>query len=262
MEHKPKKLELHYPRPARRATLALAYCTALAARAQTVSPPAPTATTTLASQATLVFVPALVRSASGEILYGLQARSFHLLDNGQAQTLRVESEDRQPIALVLLLQTGASAPRHFHDYLGLNSLLQSIVAAAPHRVAVVTFDSQPEEQWDFTTDLESLQDAFNHPTPGDSKAALLDAVSYGIELLKTQPETTRRILLLLSQQQDAGSKAKVKDVLRQLGENNITVETVAFSPQATWLRDQFTKPRHENPAIPVRPCGPTPAPHV
>ena len=34
--------------------------------------------------------------------------------------------------------------------------------------------------------------------------------------------------------------------MRRLGESNITLYSVTFSPEKKWLKDQFTQPRHEN----------------
>jgi hypothetical protein len=52
--------------------------------------------------------------------------------------------------------------------------------------------------------------------------------------------------VLLSQTQDSGSKATSEEVVRRLGENNVTIYSVTFSPEKTWLKDEFTKERHEN----------------
>jgi hypothetical protein len=64
------------------------------------------------------------------------------------------------------------------------------------------------------------------------------------------------MMLLLSQPQDDGSKAKAEDVVRHLGENNITICSVSFSPEKAWLKDQFTKPRQENKPYQMSPDHP------
>lgn len=111
---------------------------------------------------------------------------------------------------------------------------------------MVTFDSRPEEASDFLTDVDELKGELAHPEPGDGGAAILDAVNYGIGLLEKQPAGTRRVLLLLSQTQDDGSRVNGDEVVRRLGETNTTIYCVSFSPQQQWLKDQFTHERHEN----------------
>jgi VWFA-related protein len=213
-------------------------------------------TPTLHSTTTLVLVPTLVRDAQGDLIPGLTAQDFRLTDNGVEQKVTAEQLDRQPLAVVVLLQTGASAPREFPFYRDVGTMLGAMMGESTHRIALVTFDSQPEDIWDFSPRTGDLDDAFTHPEPGDSGAALLDAVSYAIDLLRPQPETYRRIILLLSQTHDAGSKARPEQIVQRLGETNTTIYSVAFSPEQAWLRDQFTKTRHGNPPYQLSPNQP------
>ncbi len=208
--------------------------------------PAPQVPTVI-TNSQLVIVPALVRGASGELMQTLHASDFLLTDNGVPQTVRLEEVEHQPLSIVVLMQTGGSAPREFPDYAKLGTMLTYLTAGSPYEIAIVTFDSQPENMWEFTQDVADLEDGFVKPAPGDGKAAILDAVSYGVELLHKRAANRRRILVLLSQPHDDGSVAHVEDVVMRLGEENITIECLTFSPEKAWLKDEFTKPRHENP---------------
>jgi VWFA-related protein len=202
---------------------------------------------TIQSTSILVLVPTLVRSPSGDLIATLQARDFRLTDNGVEQKVSIEPVERQPLAVVVLLQTGGAAQRQFANYATLGTMLDYMMGSSAHRVALLTFDSQPETVTDFTANIGALNGDLSRPTPGDAGAAILDAVNAGIDELKQQPADRRRILILFSQPQDDGSKAHVEDVVRHLGENNVTIYSVTFSPEKTWLKDQFAKPRHENP---------------
>ncbi len=205
-----------------------------------------TAPPTIRSTANLVLVPTLVESPSGELIETLKASDFRLTDNGVEQKVAIEPIERQPLAVVVLLQTGGAASRQFGYYAKLSTMLDYMMGSSAHRVALLTFDSQPETVTDFTANISSLKDELAHPQPGDGGAAILDAVDAGIDQLKQQPADRRRILILLSQPQDDGSRAHVEEVVRRLGENSVTIYSVTFSPETTWLKDQFTKPRHEN----------------
>ena len=207
---------------------------------------------TITATSTLVIVPTLVRSQSGELIEALRANDFRLTDNGIEQKVSVEDVERQPLAVVVLMQTGGAAREQLASYAKLGTMLDSMMGSSAHRVALVTFDSQPEDFWSFTSDVDSIKE-LSHPEPGDDGASIYDAVNYGIDLLKKQPPNFRRILLLLSQTHDDGSKTEVGDVVRRLGENNVTIYSVTFSPEKTWLKDEFTKPRHENPLYQLSP---------
>lgn len=239
-------------RPHLRAPLLLLLLAA-PAPAQSTPPPAPTITATT----TLVLAPTLVRSPSGDLIPDLRPEDFRLTDNGVQQIVSVEDTARQPLAVVVLMQTGASAPRQFANYRNLTPLLENMMGSSAYRIALVTFDSQPEEIWNFPPRVDGLSDAFTHPEPGDGGAAILDAVNMGIDLLEQQPPASRRIILLLSQPDDVGSKTPPANIVRRLGTSNTTIYSVTYSPQKAWLKDQFTGSRHGEPPYQLSPTGPT-----
>jgi hypothetical protein len=89
-------------------------------RAQTEPPKAPS---TLTVTSTLVVVPTLVRSPDGNLLHTLSAQDFKLLDNGIEQSISIEESERQPVAIVVLLQIGGAGSRQFASYAKLPTML-------------------------------------------------------------------------------------------------------------------------------------------
>jgi VWFA-related protein len=225
-----------------------------AASAQSSAPANPQSTITATS--TLVMVPTLVKSSSGEVFQALHASDFMVTDNGVPQRVTIEDTEHQPLSIVVLMQTGGAASRNFPDYAKLGTMLGYLTANSKFLVSMVTFDSRPEDQWDFTPYLEDLNDGFTHPREGDRGAAVLDAVSYAIGLFEQQPVAARHILLLISQTHDDGSKTKTEEIIHRLGENNITIECLTFSPEKDWLKDQFTKPHGATPPYKFAPDQP------
>ena len=193
---------------AREACVLLALALPAAALSQNPTPSnAPTAPS-ITTTSTLVIVPALVRDSSGQLLHTLHASDFLLTDNGVAQHVSLEETEHQPLSVVVLLQTGGAAARQFPSYAKLGTMLSYMMGDVPHHIAMVSFDSQPEYLWDLTKNIADLEDGFAHPDSGDSGAAILDAVNKGIDLLRQQPPETRRILILVSQPHDDGSRAR------------------------------------------------------
>lgn len=209
--------------------------------------PAPNASTTLHTSTTLVQVPTLVQTPAADLVFSLTAPDFRLTDNGIPQRLSLESATAQPLSLVLLLQTGANAPRLFPAYQHLSTMLQPLLALPGTEVSVVTFDSQPEAHLPFTADLSPWFDAIEHPDPGDSHAAIFDALNFSLDLLAHQPATRRRAILLLSQPHDLGSKTSLKQIVRRLGETDTAVYSLTFSSAEASLKGAFTDPAHGNP---------------
>jgi hypothetical protein len=76
----------------------------------------------------VVLVPALVKTNSGETVFSLAADDFILKDNGVPQTLRLETDtDSQPLALVVIVETGGQGTWHLHDYENLGSELDAVI---------------------------------------------------------------------------------------------------------------------------------------
>src|SRR5579875_1390700 len=111
-------------------------------------------------QSSLVLVPALVKTGKGELVFSLSADNFVLRDDGVPQHLRVESDtDLQPLALVVLAQTGNLGASHLGDYSGLNATLDAMIGAVQHRVAVLSFDSSAHLEQPFTSTTDAAATA-------------------------------------------------------------------------------------------------------
>jgi len=196
-------------------------------------------------------VPALVQSSSKEVVYSLNADDFLLTDKGVPQKVALDEADKQPLSLVVLIQTGSAAVREFDKYHGLETMLASMLGGAPNQVAIVNFDSKPEAASPFTSDIVQWTDAIDRPDPGDSGAAIMDALKFGLDLLVKQPANHRRVILLISQPQDSGSKTTAKEIARITGETNAAIYSVTFTPQMTRLKGALKEPAHSNPPLTV-----------
>jgi VWFA-related protein len=214
------------------------------------------AQTTLQTTTTLVVVPTLVQTTDNALVFSLKANDFVLTDDGVPQKVTLEDESTRPLSLVVLMQTGGAARGQFPSYANLSTMIAAILGPSPNKVSIVNFDSRPESASPFTSDVAQWKDAIDHPDTGNSGAAIFDGLEYAIGLLKQQPANTRRAILLISQEHDDGSQAKVKDVVRDLGETNTAVYSMTFSSEKTAFKLAFKDPPHLNPPIDVG-AGPT-----
>jgi VWFA-related protein len=188
--------------------------------------PAPSLTT----QTTVVLVPALVRSADGEIVFTLQAGDFRVTDDGIEQPLTLDEDTgSEPIALVIAVQTGGAGAGKLKAYRDLNAVVSSIVGSVPHRIAVLGFDSTPEVLQPFTADADAAANAFQDLDAGDKGAAILDALAFSVNLLRTQPPSYRRAILLISETLDHGSQTTLDDALRAVSDTNTAIYSLGFS---------------------------------
>src|ERR1035437_6808831 len=222
--------------------------TATAAAAQQMPPAEPplplpkahTETTTLRVRANEVLVPTLVEKPGGGIVYGLKPVDFVLEDNGVPQKIRVQEEmDTAPVALVVAVELGGVSVLEFDKLAKLGPLLDLFLSDGRGQAALVGFDSKPHLIRDFTHSSEDLNEALKSLQPGNGGDAILDTVSYAVDLLQSQPKEYRRVLLLISEERDHGSKhTKPEQLIRKIGGSDVLVLSVSFSPaRAELLHD-------------------------
>jgi VWFA-related protein len=130
-------------------------------------------------------------------------------------------------------------------------MLTSIVGNVFHQVAVVTFDSQPHVLQSFTGDTDEAIDALRTLQPGctrqhhymnctgphpiyniplgDNGAAILDSLTYAVDLLRDQPPIYRRAILLISETLDRGSTTTIQRAVRAIADTNTTIYSIGFS---------------------------------
>ena len=195
--------------------------------------------TTFHSQSNVVVIPALVKSAKGDVVYGLEAKDFLVEDDGVEQVVHLdEAAEGSQVSLVVAIQRGRRANYEFPRMRGLSAMLDPILEAGSGRVAIVEFDSHVELIQDFTGNSERIAGTLGELQPGDGGAAIVDAVDYSVKLLEKVPKERQRMLLLISETRDHGShEAKVENVVAAIGQSNTAVYALAFSPSRSNVLD-------------------------
>ena len=202
--------------------------------------------TTLTTSSTLVLVPALVRDKkSGQLIFTLKTGDFVLTDDGVPQKLTLEQDTGgEPLALVVDIEGGGAGARELDKYAALAPMIESVVGAVPHLVAVVGFDSSPVLVQDFTPDLEAAAhgiQALIADNNGDDGAAILDSIGFSIDLLRKQPLQYRRAILLISESNDRGSQLRLDEALREISDTNTAIYSIGFSSGISDLKHNSAK---------------------
>lgn len=198
---------------------------------------------TLRTRTSLVLVPTLVEAKDGEPIFNLTANDFVVTDNGVPQKIRLDEDtDRSALSMVVLVQTGRSAVREFHNYAGLATMVQAMAGATQHRIAVVAFDSRPRMLLDFSGNPQAVANAIDSLRPGDDGAAILDSVWYAVDMLADEPPQNQRVVLLLSETRDHGSRTPIQDVVQKIGRTDVVVYSLTFNPARGDLMQGLTNP--------------------
>jgi len=115
-------------------------------------------------------------------------------------------------------------------------LIDLFLGDGSSEAAFVSFDSKPQLVVPFTKDGDRLGRELKRIEPGDGGAAILDTVGFSVKLLEDRPKDYRRVLLLISETRDHGSRdVDAQRVVEQIGISNTLVLSVTFSPSKALL---------------------------
>jgi len=194
---------------------------------------------TFRTQSNVVLVPTLVRNKSGSVIYGLKAADFIIEDDGVPQTVHLDgAAEADPISLVVAAQVGRRADFELPRMGGLSTMLDPVFEQSGSQVALLTFDSKVHPLETFTSDDTTIARDLKELQPGDHGAAVLDAINSAVKLLDGVPQNRKRVLLLISETRDHGSQsATIDDVIKAIGNDNIVVYALAFSPSKSNVLD-------------------------
>ena len=200
----------------------------------------------------LVNTPVTVRDAHGEMVHNLEAQDFQVTDNGVTQQVSHFDLGGDPISLVILIETSSRIEALLPQVRKTGILFTQTVMGPNGEAAVVGFNDSVDKLQDFTTDGDLIEKTIAHLGEGTSGSKLYDAMAVGVEMLSGRPEATpdkpgrRRVMMVLSEATDAGSDAKLGEVLRNAQLANVTIYSVGLSTTRAELQ---AKPKDTRPQL-------------
>jgi VWFA-related protein len=218
----------------------------------------PNAQAKLKVQVALVNMPVTVRNAKGDMVNDLDAKDFRITDNGVEQKISHFDLGGDPLSLVILIETSSRIDPLMPGMRKTGILFTQTVMGPEGEAAVVGFNDAVDKLQDFTSDGDAIENVAAHLQTGTSGSKLYDAMAVGVDMLSSRmPQPTadrpgrRRVMLVMSETVDAGSEAKLGEVLRKAQLANVTIYSVGLSTTRSELKG---KPRDKQPA-PIAPPG-------
>ena len=235
---------------------------------------------TISVSANVVQIPVMVKDSSGRRVDGLLPKDFTVLENGKKQTLTYFTSDPFELSVAIVLDTGISDVA----LQKVNQTYGSLVGAfSPYdEVALYTYSSTVTLVTDFTGKQQRLTSALdqmklvrgrnngppvlggplgpNGPTvngapvggpiiqpvntPPRESHVLNDAIlRAGLDLAK-RDRTRRKLIFVISDGRELGSKASYREVLRVLETHGIQVKAVVVDSSALPVYRQIEKIHH------------------
>ncbi|HEV2200863.1 MAG TPA: VWA domain-containing protein [Bryobacteraceae bacterium] len=225
-----------------RLSFAFAICFSLLAQ-QEPEPP------TLQANVPLVLAPATVTDRKGSLIDGLTVHDFVLTDGGKPRKIRMDTSDTvlAPVSMILLIQSSGISTPELSKIHSIGPMIKPLITGDRGQAAVVSYDREIQTRQEFTSDSGKIQLAIEQISPYSVKTArLIDAVLQGVNLLATRPENYRRVMLILGESRDRGSKATLASAIEKVQRAGVIVYFGTYSAQAS----AFTVKPEDDPSMP------------
>jgi VWFA-related protein len=229
----------------------------------------------LTKNVSFVSVPVTVKDTEGKLVEGLLAKDFTILENGAPQKLTFFTSDPFPLAAALIVDQGLPDPM-------LRKINQTFAALGGafgpfDEVAVFTYGNTVNKRADFGNStrmglaLQRLKDergdnagasvvggpfgsgpsTNSKPIPGGSQVitptpefhVLNDAILQAAQELAHRSPTSRKIIFIISDGQEYGSRASYAQVLKVLLTDGIAVYGIGVDTAAMPVYNKVAKAR-------------------
>lgn len=205
-----------------------------------------------------VVVPVTVCDSRGNLLNGLQANQFHVMDNGKKQAIHVEIS-YEPISMVIAVQANAGVESILPQVRRIPEVLNQLIIGDTGKAAVLAFDHRMQLLQPFTNDADKIDTAIGRIQAGSSTSRLTDAIGEAVRLLSSEPRNNRRVVLLISETRDLGSESKKREVLLSAEISNVEVYAIDMSRFVEAISGKSRKVPRPDPQPPTQKQGRMPA---
>lgn len=210
----------------------------------------------------LVNTPVTVRDAKGNMINSLDAADFRVTDNGVEQKISHFDMGGDPVSVVVLIETSSRIEPLLPEMRKTGILFTQTVMASDGEAAVVGFNDAVDKLQDFTKSADAIEKTVATLQSGTDGARLYDAMAIAVEMLSGRPQPSpdkpgrRRVLVVMSDSMDSGSRSKLGEVLRDAQLANVTIYSVGLSATRAQLQ---SAPKNSQPR-PSAPPGTFPLP--
>lgn len=182
-----------------------------------------------------------VVDAAGRLVPDLKREDFEVLDNGKPQPLTFFLAEVQPISVVTAIDTSGSMTLVLD--LVKDAAEAFVLRLLPEdRGRIVSFDDKVLISPDFTSDRDDLVRYLHNDMQFGNGTRLWDAMGQSVAMLTN--ETSRKVLLVLSDGDDTSSRLSGGDVLGDAQQQDVMIYAIGLrnryrgGPNGSWVVSQ------------------------
>jgi Ca-activated chloride channel family protein len=166
----------------------------------------------------LVLVPVTILDTMNRIVKGLSRENFQVFDGKRSEQIRYFSSEDAPASIGIVLDTSGSMKSKIDRAReAVKEFLHT--ANTEDEFFLITFADRPEENSDFTQDVDKLQSSLLLAAP-NGRTSLLDAIYLGLHKMKSA-RYQRKALLIISDGGDNHSRYSQKEIFSIAKESDV-----------------------------------------
>ncbi|HTJ30744.1 MAG TPA: VWA domain-containing protein [Acidobacteriaceae bacterium] len=185
----------------------------------------------------LVLIPVTITDPMNRLVTGLEQEDFSIFENNSQQRINSFAMEDAPVSIGIIFDLSGSMTSKLLR--ARDSILQFMKTANPQdEFFVIGFNDRPELIEDFTNSVEDIQARLQTVKSG-KRTALLDAIYYGMDKMKTA-RNERKALLVVSDGGDNRSRYTEGEVKAQVRESDVEIYSIGiFDPYAPTTEERM-----------------------
>jgi Ca-activated chloride channel homolog len=208
--------------------LLLLWVLTVAAAAQEVSPDEKVTVET-----DLVLLRVTVSDRQGRAVLGLKQSDFRAFEDGVEQQVSFFNAEESPVSWGLVLDRSGSMAEMMREVY--QAALHVIEEGTEHdEMFIVTFNSRPEVESEFTSDRHRLENSTLGLRAG-GETALYDAVAFALDKVKTGRHR-KKVLVVVTDGEDNASRMKFRRLVERAEEAETLIYTVGMFESSGMMR--------------------------
>jgi VWFA-related protein len=209
---------------------------------QSRRPQTPSSGGTIRAATNEVLVPVTVEDKRGELVLDLSQSDFHVFDNGTVQPIDHWDLGGDALAVALVVETSDHVQTILPTIRNMGGVFSQIVMGLDGQAEVITYDRSVNVALPFTTDHDAVEKSIEKLDTGGTDMRLYDGMAQAVVDLKHQPSNLHRVMLVIGESRDVGSKATLVQTLRDAVREDISIYAVGISGTSIDLRSGKQQP--------------------